>query len=439
MFQSLSYIAIAITFAAVGALADPASPPGRSQADGAALAVDPAQRLAHGRLLFEQRWTVAPSGFGRWGRGPTSNGDACTDCHANGARGAPPRNAGEPLRQGVLRLSTRIGELVLPHPAYGEQIQFQGVLGRVPGEAEVYVDWHEHVVTLADGTRVHLRRPLIRLAALAFGELGAESLLSLRMAPALAGVGLLEAVSPQTLQHIAATQAARGLSGRLNPVPNARTGATALGRFGLKSTQVDLHAQVASALHADLGVTSSRFPDENCPPVQWECVAEPVRGRPDISDEQIDDLVLYLRTLPPPARRNAGAPQVIEGARVFTAAGCDGCHLPLLAIGEHSEASVSNAQARAYTDLLLHDLGDGLSDGRPDAAAGAGEWRTAPLWGITAGATPGATLTLLHDGRARSIQEAILWHDGEARQARDAYMQMPRPSRDALVAFIESL
>jgi len=390
-----------------------------------------ASRIERGRLLFEQRWTVAPSGLGRWGRGPTSNGEACTDCHAQLGRGSPPASPDEPLRQGVLRLSQRVGKLLLPHPAYGDQLQHQGVLGKVPGEGEVYVEWYESAITLADGTTVALRTPRVRLSGLSYGDLGRDSLLSLRLAPPLAGLGLLEQVNVASLERIAARQRGQGLSGRLGMLPGAHGEAPSIGRFGQKAAQPDLTAQIASALFMDLGVISPRFPSHDCPPLQWECAAHAGAGAPEIAADEIEDLAAYLRSLPAPASASAAALGSV-GAALFLSAGCGGCHLPAL-------DRDSGEPVHAYTDLLLHDLGPGLADNRPEGGAGGREWRTAPLWGMRAHIEGTAHAGLLHDGRARSVAEAILWHDGEARAARDAFARMSRPQRDALTAFVESL
>jgi len=414
--------ALAVTLLGLS-LARSAQAPG----DGAALP------HAAGRLLFEQRWSVAPSAFGRWGRGPISNGAACTDCHVGTGRGNLPVTSDEPLREGVLRLSQRVSDLLLPHRAYGDQLQYQGVLGKVPGEGAVYIDWQAHGVTLSDGTRVELRAPRVRLAGLAFGAPGSDTVYSLRLAPSLAGVGALEQVSVASLERLAALQRARGLSGRLSLLADPDGAARHVGRFGYKATQPDLHAQSASALHMDLGVTSSRFPSHDCPPVQWECTAHAGSGPVEIDDDEIDALAAFLRTLPAPAPLAASTAKLREGARLFAVAGCDGCHVPAF------DRDAPLATVRAYTDLLLHDLGPGLSDDRPEGAAGAAEWRTAALWGMRAYLAQTPRPALLHDGRARNVAEAVLWHDGEAHAAREAFARMSSPQRQALAAFVESL
>jgi CxxC motif-containing protein (DUF1111 family) len=379
------------------------------------------QRFELGRRLFLQRWSVAPSAFGQWGRGPLSNGEACTDCHAQGGRGQAPLSAGEPLRAGVVRLGVRSIDTVLPHPAYGDQLQSQGVLGKVPAEGDVHVNWAEHAVAFADGTVVRLREPRVRFVNLAYGALGAETLTSLRVAPPLLGLGALASVPLQTIEGIERAQAATDTAGRLHRLPDGA------GRFGYKAGQPSLRRQIAAALHADLGVTTTLFASENCTAAQRECLAFPASGQPEIGDDQLGLLEDYLRGLALPERRTS-APEVRHGERVFAQLECPACHLPDVPLA-------SGGSLQPYSDLLLHDLGPGLSDGRPEGGAGPAEWRTTPLWGL--GLHRGGRL--LHDGRARSIEEAVLWHGGQAQRAREGFRSLPKLDRDALLAFLGSL
>ncbi|HZP85581.1 MAG TPA: di-heme oxidoredictase family protein [Burkholderiales bacterium] len=390
------------------------------------------ERVQRGRELFEQRWSMAPSAFGKWGRGPTSNGEACTDCHAHAGRGRPPSSAAEPLRQGVVRLSVGTVDHPQPHPAYGEQLQYEGVLGKVPGEGEAFIEWVEHTEHFADGTVIGLRKPSLRFSQLAFGQLDPETMTSLRMAPDLYGAALLERVPQQALESIAAAQPRTGLSGRINHVTDAQTDARPSGRFGLKSNRSGLIEQIAAALHEDLGVTSPLFREENCPPVQRACKANVIGAYDEIDDDGLQALAAYLRSLEAPQRKSTDAPEVSHGERLFADAGCAACHQPELPI----DTDGAGGSIHPYTDLLIHDLGDGLADGRPDGEASGRDWRTAPLWGL--GRADGET-TLLHDGRARSIEEAILWHGGEALPARERFRTMQKSERDALVAFLRSL
>lgn len=385
-----------------------------------------------GKALFEQLWSVAPSAFGRWGRGPTSNGETCGDCHVDAGRDRPPADSHEPLRQGVVRLSIDGANGAQPHPAYGSQLQTEGVLGSVPGEGEAFIDWIEHVEHFADGDAIRLRKPVLRFERLAFGALGSGSMTSLRLAPSLRGVAWFDAVPAQALARIAEEQREAGVHGRLNRL--AANDAAAIGRFGLKSNQPSLVSQIASALHEDLGVTSPLFEQENCPPAQRACAAQVMSRQPEIDRAELDALAAYLRELPLPAARPISPETLRLGQALFADSGCAHCHRPHLPV--HSDLRLDLTEIAAYTDLLIHDLGAGLADGRPDGEASGRDWRTAPLWGLSNAENSGA---LLHDGRARDIAEAILWHAGEALSAREMFRSMRKSDRELLLAFLRSL
>lgn len=381
---------------------------------------------ARGRLLFEQRWFVAPSSLGPWGRGPTSNAEACSDCHAGRGRGAPPEAPDEPMTKMVLRLSKQAAAAdgaARPHPLYGLQLQQQGTLGVVPAEGSATIDWIEESVTLDDGAVVRLRRPTIRVESLAFGAFGPDVSMSARIAPALAGLGRLEAIPAAALQALAARDAGDGIRGRVSRIAVG----SSVGRFGHKANVATVREQVAIALHEDLGLTTELFPEQNCPQIQVDCVRQPPGRGPEVRSDQLDDLVAFVRAVPPPQRRADDDATIRLGATLFRTINCIGCHVP----------RITPDGPEAYTDLLLHDLGDGLADGRPEFQAGPRDWRTAPLWGAGAAATAGARF--LHDGRARSLEEAILWHGGEAGAARARYARLPQSSRSALIRFLSTL
>lgn len=407
------------------------------------LAPDQLALYEEGRAAFLQRWVVAPSPFGLWGRGPLSNGEGCSDCHPGNGRGAPPLAATEPMRSMVVRLSIPGRDAhggPLPDPIYGDQLQFQGVLGKVPGEGEAYVRWRETTVVLADGQTVALRAPVLELGELAYGPLDAHVMYSLRAAPPVFGLGLLEAVPEETLLSIAASQKQVGFAGRPNRVWDRDEGAASPGRFGLKANQPDLRQHVTSAFLADLGVTSAQLPEENCTGMQRECRTMPLFHQPELDAPQLDALLFYLRMLAVPARRNADDPQVQQGERLFTHLQCAACHVPTLVTGDSPALSqLARQTIHPYTDLLLHDMGEGLADGRPDFEAGPRDWRTPPLWGLGLSERVNGSGFLLHDGRARNVVEAILWHGGEAQGSRDAFARLPRGERDAVVAFLQSL
>ena len=401
------------------------------------------EAFTEGSKGFLQRWVVAPSILGLWGRGPTSNGEACTDCHDNGGRGRAPSGPEESLQSMLVRLSIPGSGLYgapRPDPNYGDQLQEEGILGRVPPEGHAAIHWSEFTVALDDGEIVRLRRPRIELRELAFGPLAPGIMTSARVAPPLVGVGLLDAVSDEAILASAAQSRARGLRGRPNRVWDLINERQAIGRFGHKANVPNLLQQIVTAYHEDLGVTSFWFPEENCPHIQTACAAEPPGGHFELPSPFLDPVLLYARALAVPARRNAGDTKVQRGAALFSSSGCDGCHMSTLETGDYTPLPAASHQIiHPYTDLLLHDMGEDLADGRPDYLAGPRDWRTAPLWGLGLSATVNGNSMLLHDGRARDATEAILWHGGEAQDAREAFRRMPKEDREALVAFLQSL
>ncbi|HEX9452541.1 MAG TPA: di-heme oxidoredictase family protein [Burkholderiales bacterium] len=410
------------------------------------------QLFMAGRSVFHRQWASVNSLNGDWGLGPTFIADRCSACHVNTGRGAPPER-GEQMLSMLVRLSLPgDGEhgAPRPHPAYGDQLQNRSLDGRnvdlayagspVPPEADVYLDWEERTVAFADGETVELRSPKLRIENLNFGELGADTMTSVRIAQPIFGLGLLEAVPEQTLVEVARKQKTAGYNGRTNYVWDAINQRTALGRFGWKANQPSLKQQIAAAAIGDMGVASKYFPDQNCPPVQTICARHLPGNVPELGTNEIDTLELWLQGLAVPARRDVNDPEVRRGAALFSSAQCAVCHVPDMMTGKFPKLpQLSDQVFHAYTDLLLHDMGDGLADGRPDFAAGPRDWRTPPLWGLGLSQTVSASTAMLHDGRARNTSEAILWHGGEAEAAREAFRNMTKADRAALVRFVESI
>ncbi|MGA1858894.1 di-heme oxidoredictase family protein [Azospirillum sp. 11R-A] len=415
-------------------------------------ALDPAHRAAFhaGRSLFQQVWTVGPSEVrpDLDGLGPLFNRQSCIACHAKNGRGEPPEGENDSMRSTLVRLSVpggRAGAAPQPHPVYGDQFNPDGIPG-VPGEGRATLVWSERIDRLADGTPVALRRPDLRLGNLGYGPLGPEVMISVRMAPPIVGLGLLEAVPEADLLALADPddRDGDGVRGRVNLVWDAARGAFAIGRFGLKANQPSLRQQNAGAFDGDLGLTSTLFPQHGCTAAQTACRAAAGEDTgnvgPELSDEQLDLVTLYTRALAVPARRNADDPLVRVGEDLFAAIGCAACHTPTLRTGASPALpELAGRTIHPFTDLLLHDLGEGLADGRPDFQATGRQWRTPPLWGLGLTAAVTDRPTYLHDGRARTPLEAILWHGGEAEPAREAVRRMPSLNRKALLAFLDSL
>ena len=309
-------------------------------------------------------------------------------------------------------------------------------------EAREEVTYEEEQGAFADGEPYTLARPVYRILDLADGPLAPGTMISPRVAPAVFGLGLLEAVDEATILAHADPEDADGdgISGRPNWVFDLRRDASVIGRFGWKANQPTLEQQTAGAFNGDMGITSSLLPDDDCTRVQTDCNEATSGGSPEIEDAILASVVSYSHLLAVPARRHWKDAVVQQGRDTFVAIGCAACHLPKLTTGElEGFPELSRQTIRPYTDLLLHDMGPGLSDERPDFLATGSEWRTAPLWGIGLVRTVNRHTRFLHDGRARDLIEAVLWHGGEAERARDEFKNLPKAERDALLSFLESL
>ena len=411
------------------------------------------EKFLRGRHHFNQKWVVFPSLGGDWGLGPTFIADRCSGCHVGGGRGDTPKSTDQQLFSVLVRISIP-GEDEhggpKPHPNYGDQIQNQGLMGqdreatflgeRVPQEAHLYVDWEEVPATFADGERVMLRKPRLRVDKLNFGPLGPEVMYSLRIAQPTFGLGLLESVNEADILAIAERQKVQGVNGRPNYVWDAIGKRVALGRFGWKSNQPSIKQQIAAALHGDIGVTSPLFDKENCPPVQKDCTYQPPGNQPELINVNWEELEFWTQALAVPARRDVDTPGYKRGERLFVEAQCAACHVPELKAGSlPGLPQIKDQVFHAYTDLLLHDMGEDLADHRPEFKAGGRDWRTQPLWGIGLSETVSGSTAMLHDGRARSLTEAILWHGGEALASREAFRNMPKADREALLKFLSSI
>ena len=397
-----------------------------------------------GDSFFTQNWVTAPASTeARDGLGPTFNAQACSSCHVLDGRAQPPMDADDPERGLLLRLSVP-GEGPnggpLGDPVYGGQLQDRAILG-VPPEGSILIVYEEIEGSYPDGERFSLRKPLYSVGDPAFGPLAADVMISPRIAPVVVGMGLLEAIPEADILALADPDDldGDGISGRPNMVWHVQRQADVLGRFGWKANAPNVLQQAAGAFHGDIGITSSLFPDQNCPPPQTACGAALDGGNPEVPDERLGKVAFYVQTLAVPAMRDLDDDQVIEGFRQFMAVGCGSCHVPRHVTGEHSIDALSDQVIFPFTDLLLHDMGEGLADGRPDFEADGQEWRTPPLWGIGLVETVNGHTMFLHDGRARSLEEAILWHGGEAAAALEAFMALPKEQREALLRFLESL
>jgi CxxC motif-containing protein (DUF1111 family) len=398
-----------------------------------------------GNALFNRTWVTAPASTnGLDGLGPTFNASACSACHFKDGRGAPPDEPGAEFLGLLLRLSipgTDAHGGPLDEPIYGGQFNHRAILG-VPSEGRATVTYTEIDGAYADGTPYRLRQPTYQLDELGFGAIDPTVMVSPRTAPVMAGLGLLETVAAADLLALADPddRDGDGISGRANEVWDPKAQQVTLGRFGWKANQPGLEQQNAGAFVGDMGITSPLFAAENCPPGQAACVAAVSGGMPEVDQEKLDEITFYSRMLAVPGRRDVQDPEVLRGKALFRDAGCADCHVPALTTGSRDDLpELANQAIRPYTDMLLHDMGDALADGRPDFLATGSEWRTPPLWGIGLVGVVNGHTKLLHDGRARDLAEAVLWHGGEGEPAREAFRAMTAEERAALLRFVGSL
>jgi CxxC motif-containing protein (DUF1111 family) len=396
-----------------------------------------------GNSLFNQNWVTAPaSTTARDGLGPFFNARACSTCHFRDGRGRAPEVAGEINHGLLLRLSTpgfTLNGASNPDPIYGDQLQDQSIQDAT-SEGRFNITYTNEIINYSDGTSVTLRKPQYIILDLAYGNLASNVEISPRVAQQIIGLGLLEAVPENTLLGYADEFDADndGISGKPNYVWNVETQSATIGRFGWKANQPSVKQQVAAAFAGDLGVTSSLFPNENCPE-GFDCSGYPNGGLQEIIDDKLRKVTIYSSTLGVPARRNHNQQEVLEGKQLFNTIKCASCHIPKMTTGTHAIPALENQIIRPYTDLLLHDMGKGLSDNATDFKATGNEWRTPPLWGIGLIETVNGHTNLLHDGRARNIEEAILWHGGEAEDSKLAFINLSSVERQKILAFIKSL
>jgi CxxC motif-containing protein (DUF1111 family) len=400
--------------------------------------------FSFGNRLFNTNWVEAPASVKSFdGLGPLFNRVSCSGCHTKDGRGQPPVSGQGPMDSMLFRISIPgVGSHGGPKPVpnYGDQLSERGVKD-VAVEGQATIAYEEIKAQFTDGESYSLRAPRYAIANLAYGSLPSDVMMSPRVAPQMIGLGLLEAVPAEMLQALTDPDDRDndGISGRLNQVWDSVRGQLAIGRFGWKASQPDLVNQNAAAANGDIGLTSVVHPQENCAENQSACLTVINGGSPELNDEFIEKLTLYTASLAVPAQRNATDAQILQGAKNFREFGCAACHMPTLKSGPHVLPEVANQIFHPYTDLLLHDMGEGLADNRPDFAATGTEWRTPPLWGLGLLPQVNGHHLLLHDGRARGFSEAILWHGGEAMSSRENYRDATKTERDALMAFLNSL
>ncbi|MDS9468829.1 di-heme oxidoredictase family protein [Paracoccus sp. MBLB3053] len=412
-----------------------------------------------GNGIFRKLWVGAPSSTkGSDGLGPLYNARSCQNCHIKDGRGHLPENPDDSRVSALLRLSIPGGggQLLIPdyiptmpEPVYGGQLQDLALEGYL-AEGSIEIEWSAFPVTLADGSVVELRKPLFRIEGYRYGAPQDGLMMSPRVTPQMIGLGLLESVPAADILALAdpGDSDGDGISGRPNIVWSDEFGRPLLGRFGLKAGKPTIREQSAKAFADDMGLSTPLFPGPSgeCTPVQADCLNATAGQEPGIRDglevdgQALDLVTFYARNLAVPERRNLDDPAVLRGKEIAYSIGCTSCHNPKFVTHRlNGQVEQSFQLIWPYTDMLLHDMGDGLADNRPESRATGREWRTAPLWGITLNRQVTGVENYLHDGRARSLIEAILWHGGEAQAARDAVVGLSTEDRKALLAWLESL
>ncbi|MNM56421.1 Cytochrome c [compost metagenome] len=408
-----------------------------------------------GNSFFRSPWVIAPSTTtARDGLGPLFNTNACQGCHIKDGRGHPPTPDDVNAVSMLVRLSIPdapvyakvIEQLgVVPEPVYGGQFQDMAVPGVAP-EGKVRVDYTAVPVRFKDGTEVELRKPSLNITQLGYGPMHPDTRFSARVAPPMIGLGLLEAIPEEAILANAEAQAKanNGINGRPNRVWDDALQKTVLGRFGWKAGQPNLNQQNVHAFSGDMGLTTSLRPLDDCTDAQTACKQAPSGngpdGEPEVSDNILRLVLFYSRNLAVPARRDVNAPEVLAGKTLFYQAGCQSCHTPKYTTAANAaEPELANQVIRPYSDLLLHDMGDGLADNRSEFQASGRQWRTPPLWGIGLTQAVSGHTQFLHDGRARNLLEAVLWHGGEATAAQQQVLSFNAEQRAALLAFLNSL
>jgi CxxC motif-containing protein (DUF1111 family) len=392
-----------------------------------------------GDQAFEVKFVAPPAPvFG--GLGSIFNNVSCINCHRNDGGGFPSTgSATSGLLMRISQAGTDIHGGALAVDGYGTQLQDQSVLG-YQAEATIQIDYTEIPFSYPDGNSASLRMPDYTLQNI-YLPIRVPYMLSPRLAPPVVGMGLLENIPENTILGFVdeGDKNGDGISGKVNRVFDNYSGKILIGRFGLKANTASLLTQVANAYQQDMGLTSYINPNESSfRQSQWPASTE--TGRPELGDSILNAATFYIRTLAVPARRNVNDPDVKAGSVIFNQINCSGCHRPVVMTGaDFNIPQLSGQRIHPYTDLLLHDMGEGLSDNRPDFLATGREWRTQPLWGLGLLQKTTGTAFYLHDGRARTIEEAILWHEGEAAQSKNAFTGLTKPERNQLLKFLNSL
>jgi CxxC motif-containing protein (DUF1111 family) len=384
-----------------------------------------------GYSVFNTDWVPANSPPGRIdGLGPVFNSQSCDACHNSRRRGRGPRGDGDAPPDLVIQLGRLLRDRSVQRGTaeYGYVLNPLAIKGFKP-EARISIRYEEQARTLVDGTRIELRAPHYQVSGLSGPALPPGTVLMPRLPPPVQGAGLLERVPQSELARIAAAQAGGhdGVHGRVAVLGTGRD--AAVGRFGWQASEPSVASQIGNAFAREMGLSNPLVGYADCGAQDIACQSAPTGGTPEVEPELFNAVVSFQRLHAVPVRRlpDPSSP----GARLFEQVGCAQCHRMTLRVG-------NDATIHPYTDLLVHDMGEGLADRDIAGDAAHDEWRTAPLWGMNAAYASGQP-QLLHDGRARSMEEAVLWHAGEGQVARERFARLSADERRTLVSWVEQL
>lgn len=411
-----------------------------------------------GESVFQKFWVPSPSSTtASDGLGPLFNTRSCNSCHINNGRGHAPESgiSGATIPSTLIRFgklyknNSQVADFIYPSVGdkhYGNQLQGHASPGILP-EADYKLTYTTYVETLSDGTKVELRKPNIHWTTLNYGNLEDSTGVTLLVSPALVGMGLLDNIPDDTIIANADPEDSdnNGISGRVSWIPSED--GKIIGRFGYKAATPSVSVQNQLAFNTDLGLSTplSPAPSGDCTELQHECMESPNGNSPHLDNLEVDKqqaklVDLFVSLSSPPTMRNLRNPDFLEGKAVFDEGSCASCHIPKMQTSKNTTFSeLSNRTFYPFTDMLLHDMGPELASGFQSFSATQNEWRTAPLWGIGLSEKVSGRVGFLHDGRARTIEEAILWHGGEAQQSKEFYKQLNKEHRKKLIYFLESL
>ena len=345
-------------------------------------------------------------------------------------KGAMPPAVNTPLQKYLVKVGSDAKGT--PHPQLGSVLQGMAGKGTTPEGSIAIASWTTTDGTYGDGTKFSLQKPVYKFTGVT------PEYFSVRLAISKPyGMGLIEAIDENTIAQLAVLAAKNENGGHMNLVVDPVDGQTRMGRYGYKAAQATLHDQIAKRLNDAMGITTSIYPKADCGSAQTD-VTNP---KNKLADADLENIFRYysLRAVPP--RKNFRDEAVMKGETLFASAGCSGCHIPSMRTGDyHPMAELRGQNIHLYSDMLVHDMGEGLADNLGEGTATGAEWRTAPLWGLGRidPAMDGKGV-YLHDGRARNLNEAVLWHGGYAYSAKEKFRNMSADDRAAVISFLKSL